>query len=243
MGPPAGTSSLLLVEGLTKRFSGLCALDDVGFDVPAGSVLGIIGPNGAGKTTLYNCMTGFSRPDSGRVCFGGKVVTGWPAHRLARAGMVRTFQSIKMLKGLTVYESLLCSRPRSGSSMPARRRRAETVLGQLELTAMADRRCEDLPLLGQRTVEVARALMTEPLAMLLDEPTAGATVPERVVVAALIRSLRGLGVTTVIIEHNVPFILDISDQVVVLNFGKVLARGDPQEVVRNPVVEEIYLGV
>jgi ABC-type branched-subunit amino acid transport system ATPase component len=157
--------------------------------------------------------------------------------------MVRTFQSIKMLKGLTVYESLLCSRPRSGSSMPARRRRAETVLGQLELTAMADRRCEDLPLLGQRTVEVARALMTEPLAMLLDEPTAGATVPERVVVAALIRSLRGLGVTTVIIEHNVPFILDISDQVVVLNFGKVLARGDPQEVVRNPVVEEIYLGV
>jgi ABC-type branched-subunit amino acid transport system ATPase component len=108
---------------------------------------------------------------------------------------------------------------------------------------MADRRCEDLPLLGQRTVEVARALMTEPLAMLLDEPTAGATVPERVVVAALIRSLRGLGVTTVIIEHNVPFILDISDQVVVLNFGKVLARGDPQEVVRNPVVEEIYLGV
>lgn len=238
-----GTSGLLVVEGLTKHFSGLKALDDVSFDVPPGSVLGIIGPNGAGKTTLYNCITGFLRPDSGTVRFAGKTVTGWPAHRLARAGLVRTFQSIKMFSGLSVYESLLCTRPVRRRSMAARRRRAEEILELLGLGPVADRRCEDLPLLAQRTIEICRALMAEPLAVLLDEPTAGATATERGVVASLIRRLTSMGVTTVLIEHNVPFVLDVSDAAVVLNFGRLVAAGEPRRVIDDPYVREIYLGV
>ncbi|MEZ5407303.1 MAG: ATP-binding cassette domain-containing protein [Acidimicrobiales bacterium] len=155
--------------------------------------------------------------------------------------MVRTFQSIRMLGGLTVYESLPAARLGSATA-GARRARARAVLDRLGLAELADRVCDSLPLLAQRKVEVARALMCEPRLVLLDEPTAGATVAERDELAVIIGELRAAGTTVVVIEHNVPFVMAVSDHIVVLDFGKVVAAGDPADVAADPVVQEIYLG-
>ncbi|MFT3855327.1 MAG: ABC transporter ATP-binding protein [Ilumatobacteraceae bacterium] len=237
----ATDESLLVVDRVCKSFGGVHANTDVSFSVRRGTVAALIGPNGAGKTTLFNAMTGFGRADSGTVRFDGRAVQHRAAHRIARLGMVRTFQSIKMLGGLTVYESLLVVRPGRGRHGHLRTRAAE-VLERMQLTAVADRICTELPLLAQRTVEVARALMCDPTMILLDEPTAGATVTERQRLAALIGELRDGGTTVMVIEHNVPFVMSVSDQIVVLDFGKVVADGTPADVGANPVVQEIYLG-
>jgi len=238
---PAG-AALLEVRGVSKAFGGVSANADVSFVVPKGTVTALIGPNGAGKTTLFNAMTGFGPPDSGTVRFDGVEVQRLAPHRIARLGMVRTFQSIRMLGELTVFESLLVARPRGGGGWRHRRARAAEVLHRLGLGAVADRPCRDLPLLAQRKVEVARALMCEPALILLDEPTAGATVTERDQLADLIGELRAAGTTVVVIEHNVPFVMKVSDQIVVLNFGRLVAVGSPAEVAADPVVQEIYLG-
>lgn len=234
--PPS--DPVLSVRGVSKSFGGVTANVDVTFDVTPGSVTALIGPNGAGKTTLFNAMTGFGRADSGSVILAGRDVTRMPAHRIARLGMVRTFQNIRMFAELTVYESLLVAR------QPARSRsaRAEATLRRLGLQHVADRVCTTLPLLAQRKVEVARALMCEPKVILLDEPSAGATVSERNELANLVRDLRDTGTTVMVIEHNVPFVMAVSDRVVVLHFGRVVADGPPAEVASNPVVQEIYLG-
>jgi ABC-type branched-subunit amino acid transport system ATPase component len=234
------SSALVEARNVTKVFGGVRALDNVSFEAPEGSVTAVIGPNGAGKTTLFNCMTGFSDPTSGSVLFRTQVVSGRPAHEVARAGMIRTFQSIKMLSGLTVYESLLCARPRKNTPV---RLLADRLLTRLQLTEVADRTCTELPLLAQRKIEVARALMTEPELLMLDEPSAGATVAERQELADLVIELRASGTAVMVIEHNVPFVLQVSDHIVVLNFGKVVAAGTPAEISANPVVQEIYLGV
>jgi branched-chain amino acid transport system ATP-binding protein len=233
---------LLVVDRVCKSFGGVQANTDVSFTVQPGSVASLIGPNGAGKTTLFNAMTGFGRADSGSVMFAGRPVQRMKAHRIARLGMVRTFQSIKMLAGLTVYESLLVVRPGRPCSRSELQERAEQVLERMQLLGVANRVCTELPLLAQRTIEVARALMCEPTMILLDEPTAGATVSERQRLAELIGALRAGGTTVMVIEHNVPFVISVSDQIVVLDFGKVVADGTPAEVVANPVVQEIYLG-
>jgi ABC-type branched-subunit amino acid transport system ATPase component len=236
-------STLLEVQRVSKRFGGLAALSDVSFSVEHASVLAVIGPNGAGKTTLFNCLTGFLRPDSGSVHFDGQRIDRWPPHRAASRGLVRTFQNIRMFPGLTVYESLLASVPTSDRrSQRAVVADALQIIDRLQLAPLADRVCQDLPLLAQRTVEVGRALMTRPKAMLLDEPTAGATTGEREVLAGLIGDLSASGVSVVLIEHNVPFVMSVSAQVVVMHFGKVVARGAPESVGADPVVREIYLG-
>lgn len=235
-------TTLLDVRGVTKTFGGVTAVDDVTFEVAEATVTALIGPNGAGKTTLFNAMTGFGRPDRGTVTFDGTAVQGLTPHRVARLGMVRTFQSIRMLGGLTVYESLLVARPRQRATAGARRARARTVLDRLGLAELADRVCDSLPLLAQRKVEVARALMCEPRLVLLDEPTAGATVAERDELAVIIGELRAAGTTVVVIEHNVPFVMAVSDHIVVLDFGQVVAAGAPADVAADPVVQEIYLG-
>jgi ABC-type branched-subunit amino acid transport system ATPase component len=235
--------SLLEVQRVSKRFGGLAALTDVSFSLERGEVVAVIGPNGAGKTTLFNCLTGFLRTDSGTVWFNGQRIDRWPPHRTASHGLVRTFQSIRMFPGLTVYESLLASVPTSdGRSQRAVIHNAMQIIEQLGLEALADRICQDLPLLAQRTVEVGRALMARPIALLLDEPTAGATVAERELLARLIGDLRSGGVSLALIEHNVPFVMSVSTHVVVMHFGKVVATGSPDAVATDPVVREIYLG-
>jgi ABC-type branched-subunit amino acid transport system ATPase component len=237
----APSAALLSAARLTKSFGGLAALRDVSFDVPAGSVTALIGPNGAGKTTLFNMLTGFDRPDSGQVFFAGRRVDGTAPHRIVRLGMARTFQSIRMLKGLSVYESLLVAHRRAGS--PASRATdAIEMLDRLQLADLADRPCQDLPLLAQRRLEVARALMTRPRMLLLDEPSAGATPGQRRSLIELIAELRRSGTTVVVIEHNVPFVLEVSDRIVVLNFGEKVADGPAADVAADPVVQRIYLG-
>lgn len=238
---PAG-AALLAVRGVSKSFGGVSANSDISFEVAAGTVTALIGPNGAGKTTLFNAMTGFGPPDSGSVVFDGSEVHRLAPHRVARLGMVRTFQSIRMLGELTVYESLLVARPRTSKGVGPRRKLAAEVLDRLDLVGVADRVCQGLPLLAQRKVEVARALMCEPKLVLLDEPTAGATIAEREQLAVLIAELRAAGTTVVVIEHNVPFVMQVSDQIVVLNFGAVVASGTPAEIAVDPIVQEIYLG-
>jgi branched-chain amino acid transport system ATP-binding protein len=235
---PAG-AVIISVRGVCTAFGGVTANQDITFDVPAGQVTALIGPNGAGKTTLFNAITGFGRPDSGSVTFRGKALHRMAPHRVARLGVVRTFQNIRMLSGLTVYESMLVGRP-GGRGAPAR---AVATLRRLGLDAVADRECTTLPLLAQRKVEVARALMCEPAVILLDEPSAGATVAERQELAGLIAELRAGGTTVVVIEHNVPFVMQVSDQIVVLDFGRVVAAGTPAQIAADPVVQEIYLGV
>jgi branched-chain amino acid transport system ATP-binding protein len=236
-------TALLDVRHVSKRFGGIAALTDVSFTVGRGETLAVIGPNGAGKTTLFNCITAFARPDAGEIWFDGERIDRWTPDRAARRGLVRTFQTIRMFPGLTVYESLLASVPtgarRGGKAIVAD---AVQIIERLGLTAVADRPCQDLPLLAQRTVEVARTLMTKPIAVLLDEPTAGATAGERETLAELIGDLRSSGVSVVLIEHNVPFVMAVSSQIVVLHFGKVVAAGPPEAVATDPVVQEIYLG-
>jgi len=240
----AGTGALLAIEGLTQRFGGVAALTDVSFSVDAHAVQALIGPNGAGKTTLFNAITGFLRPDSGRVYFKGRRIDGMAPQRIARLGMVRSFQSIRMFKGLTVYESLLVSRPRESRwSVRAPQAKVGRMLERMRLADVADRVCSDLPLLAQRRrVEVARALMTDPTLILLDEPSAGATVPERHALVELIAELKAAGTTVMVIEHNVPFVMQVSDRVIVLDFGKKVAEGTAAEIAENPIVREIYLG-
>lgn len=238
-----GMGALLSVQGISKSFGGVIALSDVSFNIKAGKVAALIGPNGAGKTTLFNCITGFLSPDEGSVTFADKRLERSSPHRVARAGMVRTFQSIRMFSGLTVYESLLTSHARLGRSSRAElRERASDVMVRMDLVGLANRICTDLPLLAQRKVEVARALMAQPLAILLDEPSAGATTGERGQLAELVLALSASGTTVLVIEHNVPFVMEVSDQVVVLDFGKVVADGTAEEIAINPIVQEIYLG-
>jgi branched-chain amino acid transport system ATP-binding protein len=237
-------TELLDVRHVSKRFGGLAALTDISFSVGKGETVAVIGPNGAGKTTLFNCITAFTRPDTGEVWFDGDRIDHWTPDRAARRGLVRTFQTIRMFPGLTVYESLLASVPtgprRGGRAIVAD---AVQIIERLGLSSVADRPCQDLPLLAQRTVEVGRALMTRPIAVLLDEPTAGATAGERETLAELISDLGSSGVSVVLIEHNVPFVMAVSTRIVVLHFGKVVAVGPPQTVATDPVVQEIYLGV
>jgi len=239
----AGAGALLTIEGLTQHFGGVAALTDVSFTVDAHTVQALIGPNGAGKTTLFNAITGFLRPDSGRVHFQGRRIDRMAPQRIARLGMVRSFQSIRMFKGLTVYESLLISRPRERRwSVRASQAKVGRMLERMRLADVADRNCNDLPLLAQRRIEVARALMTDPTMILLDEPSAGATVPERRALVELIAELKAAGTTVMVIEHNVPFVMQVSDRMVVLDFGKKVAEGTPVEIAKNPIVQEIYLG-
>jgi branched-chain amino acid transport system ATP-binding protein len=236
-------SSLLEVRRVSKRFGGLAALTDVSFVLERARVLAVIGPNGAGKTTLFNCLTGFLQPDSGSVWFDGQRIDRWPPHRTAGRGLVRTFQNIRMFPGLTVYESLLASVPTSDRrGQRAIVADAIQIIERLNLASVADRPCHDLPLLAQRTVEVGRALMTRPTALLLDEPTAGATTGEREVLAGLIGDLKSSGVSMLLIEHNVPFVMSVSTDIVVLHFGRVVASGTPELVSGDAVVREIYLG-
>lgn len=240
---PAGAGALLTIEGLTQHFGGVAALTEVSFTVDVHTVQALIGPNGAGKTTLFNAITGFLRPDSGRVHFKGRRIDRMAPQHIARLGMVRSFQSIRMFKGLTVYESLLVSRPRERRwSVRASQAKVGRVLERMRLADVADRICNDLPLLAQRRVEVARALMTDPTMILLDEPSAGATVPERHALVELIAELKAAGTTVMVIEHNVPFVMQVSDRMVVLDFGKKVAEGTPAEIAENPIVQEIYLG-
>jgi branched-chain amino acid transport system ATP-binding protein len=235
--------SILNVSGVGKDFRGLRALSDVGFAVERGEILGIIGPNGAGKTTLFNVICGALAPDAGQVVFGGRDVTGTSPDRIARAGMVRTFQLMRPFGSMTVLENVgLAAQHRRAS--PARlRKRSLDVVERVGLGDWAHRNATELPTAGLKRLELARALAMRPAVLLLDEVLAGLVPSEREPVLDLLTALREEdGTTLLFIEHIMAAVMRLSDRVLVLDQGRVLATGSAAEVTSDPRVIEAYLG-
>jgi branched-chain amino acid transport system ATP-binding protein len=245
------------LAAVSVRFGGVQALDAVTASIEGGRVTALIGPNGAGKSTLVNVVCGITRPDAGRIRLLGRDVTGSPPHRLARLGLARTFQSLELFDGLTVLENVLVGRhtrmvagalasalrlPHHRRDERDARRAAERLLGELELAEVAGELATALPYGLQRRVELARALAAEPGALLLDEPMAGLAGDEREALAATIRGLAGDGLAVLLVEHAIDAVMALSDRVLVLDRGRLLAQGTPAEVQRDERVIATYLG-
>jgi branched-chain amino acid transport system ATP-binding protein len=248
---------MLEISAITQIFGGVTALKDVSFTVAKGEITGVIGPNGAGKTTLFNIISGIYTQSSGSIALEGKDVSSAPPERLARLGMVRTFQNIELFGAMTVRENVMVGLHTRGSSgllacslkMPwtlREERRIRTEAQKwLEFTGIADLAdvtAGNLPFGKGRLLEIARALAVEPRIILMDEPAAGLNSRETQALARLIRSIRDLGITIVLVEHDMELVMDICDRIVVLNLGMKLAEGTPREIQENREVIAAYLG-
>jgi len=249
--------TLLSVNNVSKRFGGLVANDSISFDVPANSVLAVIGPNGAGKTTLFNTISGFFPPTEGTITFDGADITGTAQRKIAARGLVRTYQLVQLFKDLTVAENVQVGfhlvtkgaigaallRPRWMREQEARvREEAREALAFVGLAAQADARADTLPYGQQRLLEVARALAAQPKLLLLDEPAAGLNTGETQALADTILRIRDRGVTVLLIEHDMSLVMQIAQRIVVLDFGKKIAEGSPDEIKAHPDVIAAYLG-
>lgn len=250
-------SQLLEIKNVSKEFDGLRALDDVSFAMSRGEILGLIGPNGAGKTTLFNIVSGFFRVTSGEVFFNGVNITSVRDHKRPYFGIARTFQNIKLFPDLNVIENVLVGRhPKTRSNLvdvalhlPLHkkeerecRRKVLDILEFLEIGELADVRAGDLAYGQQRLVELARALALEPSLLLLDEPAAGLNSHEVEELEEKLRTANASGVSILCVEHNMKLIMSISDNIVVLNYGKKIASGSPEQISKNEIVVEAYLG-
>jgi branched-chain amino acid transport system ATP-binding protein len=252
------STPLLEVSDLQMRFQGITALDHVSFALEEGKITSLIGPNGAGKTTMFNCITGMYTPTSGAIRFAGADTTRLAAHQISRRGIARTFQNLALFGGLSVLENLQVGAYQQGGSgllegallAPNARREqraseasARQVLDFLGLAETADVKPSELSYGRQKQVEFGRALMQKARLVLLDEPMAGMSAAEKSVMTALIQRVRGeLGVTFLIVEHDIPVIMDISDKIVVLDFGRKIAEGTPHHVQNDSAVIAAYLG-
>lgn len=235
------TAPLLQVKDLTKTFGGLRALSDVTLSINQGEIVGVIGPNGAGKTTLFSHLVGLHKPTSGRIIFDGKDTAGLKPHRIAAAGMVKTFQNVALFLEETVLDNVLIG-GLMRRDIPHARELARKCLERVGMLSIADKIAKDLSFPERARVEVARALCTEPKILLLDEAMAALNHAEMDDFMNLVRTLRGEGLTIVIIEHHMRAIMSLCDRLIVLNFGKVIAEGAPAEVARHPEVVAAYLG-
>ncbi len=250
-------SHILEIDAITKRFGGLVALEDVSFRVPEGRILALIGPNGAGKTTLLNVVAGAFAPTSGQVRFRGKRLNGRPAHERVRLGIVRTFQQALTFTDLTVLENVMVGCHLKGTTgildaalrLPrARREREDVLLDSLRylnlvgLGSRAEQPAGALPFGQQRLLAIARALATEPAVILFDEPAAGLNRLEKNDLMELIGRVRQMGITVILVEHDMEVVMGLADAVVVLDHGRRLAQGTPSEIRRNRAVISAYLG-
>jgi branched-chain amino acid transport system ATP-binding protein len=249
-------STLMQVAGVSKRFAGIAALDDVSLDVNDGELVGLIGPNGAGKTTLFNCVSGLTRPDNGSLSFAGRDIADLPPYRRARLGLARTFQRMELFTGMTVREHLVVTdraRRRDGAlwkdlvfGSKVRSDESDRVaelLRFLDLERDADRLVDTLSLGRGRIVELARALMTEPKLLLLDEPSSGLDVDEtEVVIDRLRRINRERKIAVLLVEHDIAMVRALADRVYVLDFGTLIASGTVDDVFGDVAVQRAYLG-
>jgi branched-chain amino acid transport system ATP-binding protein len=246
------SNALLQLTGVTKTFGGIHALSSMVCEVPEGKIVGVIGPNGAGKTTLFNTITGAYRADAGEIRLMGTDVTRWPPYRIVREGVARTFQNIRLFGSMTVWEHLLVAQPHTEAwwrrLLPvswgnrAVQARAEEVMAFFGLTEFRDRAAKSLPYGMQRKVEMARAVTARPKLLLLDEPVAGMNHDEAGEIRELMIRLRDAGLTILLIEHDMNFVMRLCDYLYVLDFGVLIAEGRPEEVRQNPVVLDAYLG-
>jgi ABC-type branched-subunit amino acid transport system ATPase component len=249
--------TLLAMDEVTLRFGGLTALDGVSFEIKRGEILGLIGPNGAGKTTCFNAMTGVYRPTSGHVVFEGRALRREARHQITRLGIARTFQNIRLFGEMTALENVVVGLDaRHRTSVPGalartprhykeERSAIDRAMVLLAFVGIADRaadKARNLPYGYQRRLEIARALATEPKLLCLDEPAAGFNPAEKDDLMALIRRIRDEGYTVLLIEHDMRLVMRVTDRIVVLDFGRKIAEGQPEEIRSNPAVIAAYLG-
>ena len=233
---------LLDVRGVTKRFGGLLANDDVSFTVSEGEIVSIIGPNGAGKSTLFNCVTGFYRPNVGCISYDGRDITRLAADRICKLGIARTFQIVQVITDMTVLENVMTGAFLRSVRNGAAHEKAEEVLRFAGLHEKRDAAATSLTIEAKKRLEVSMALATQPRLLMLDESMAGLNPVELRGMIALLRRVRANGVTLVIVEHVMEAVMELSDRVIVINSGKKIVEGPPKEVVMNPQVIQAYLG-
>ena len=248
---------MLKLNNVSKRFGGLSVLQDVSFEVSEGQVFGLIGPNGAGKTTVFNLITGLLAPTGGAIEFSGKSLVGVKPHQITRLGLGRTFQNIRIFKEMTLIENVvvgmhahltyglpawLLSLPGFRAQERQARERAHELLGWVGLDAKANATADNLSYGDQRKLELARALATQPKLLLLDEPVAGMNSAEKVALMGVITDIAKRGFTVFMIEHDMRFVMGLCERIAVLNFGKIIAEGTPEQIKNNPDVIEAYLG-
>ena len=236
------TSALLRVEGLTKKFGGLTAVDNVSLELTHGEILGLIGPNGAGKSTLFNLVAGYYPPTSGRVLFEGELITAKSTSEVCQLGLARTFQIVKPFAELKAVENVMVGAFLRDNRVKRAEDKAREVLEFVGLSPYADQPASALTTAGRKRLELARALATQPKLLLLDEVMAGLTPTESRGVVDLIKKIRDSGVTLLIIEHVMKAIMALSDRVAVLHHGELIATGTPEEITNDDKVIEAYLG-
>ena len=229
---------MLHIDGLGVHFDGVRALDGVDLTLAAGEALGLIGPNGSGKTTLFDTICGLIGPDSGRVLFDGRDIVGEPAHAIARRGIARTFQGVRLFERMTALENVRCARPEPGVT----RSEAEQLLERVGIRQFADARAEDLPLAARRRLELARVLARRPRLLLLDEPAGAMNQAETIEMAQLLRSVHAGGCAMIVVEHSIELVAEICPRVLALDCGRVVAEGSLDAVLADARVRSAYLG-